>query len=72
MKFDTGENLGYGPVRLPESEMHTTAVWWTLTPEQAALFDHDTLQNGMMGIASLLRIAAPLYLMCAARDVAIR
>ena len=29
MKFDTGENLGFGPVMLPESEMHTTAVWWT-------------------------------------------
>ncbi|MBQ7519951.1 MAG: DEAD/DEAH box helicase, partial [Clostridia bacterium] len=26
MKFDTGENLGFGPVMLPESEMHTTAV----------------------------------------------
>ena len=64
MKFDTGENLGFGPVMLPESEMHTTAVWWTLKPEHAVLFDKDTLQNGMMGIANLLRIVAPLYLMC--------
>lgn len=30
MKFDTGENLGFGPVRLPETDMHTTAMWWTL------------------------------------------
>ena len=71
MKFDTGENLGFGPVMLPESEMHTTAVWWTLKPEHAALFDKDTLQNGMMGIANLLRIVAPLYLMCSPRDVAV-
>lgn len=71
MKFDTGENLGFGPVMLPESEMHTTAVWWTLKPEHAVLFDKDTLQNGMMGIANLLRIVAPLYLMCSPRDVAV-
>ena len=71
MKFDTGENLGFGPVMLPESEMHTTAVWWTLKDEYAALFDKDTLQNGMMGIANLLRIVSPLYLMCSPRDVAV-
>ena len=71
MKFDTGENLGFGPVMLPESEMHTTAVWWTLREEYAARFDKNTLQNGMMGIANLLRIVAPLYLMCSPRDVAI-
>ena len=71
MKLDTGENLGFGPVMLPESEMHTTAVWWTLREEYAARFDKDTLQNGMMGIANLLRIVAPLYLMCSPRDVAI-
>ena len=58
MKFDTGENLGFGPVMLPESEMHTTAVWWTLREEYAARFDKDTLQNGMMGVANLLRIVA--------------
>ena len=71
MKFDTGENLGFGPVMLPESEMHTVAVWWTLSDEIAAQYDKDTLQNGMMGIANLLRIVAPLYLMCSPRDVAI-
>ncbi len=71
MKFDTGENLGFGPVMLPESEMHTVAVWWTLPDEIAAQYDKDTLQNGMMGIANLLRIVAPLYLMCSPRDVAV-
>ena len=71
MKFDTGENLGFGPVMLPESEMHTTAVWWTLPDAIAAQFDKDSLQNGMMGIANLLRIVAPLYLMCSPRDVAV-
>jgi len=71
MKFDTGENLGFGPVMLPESEMHTMAVWWTLPEEIAVQYDKDTLQNGMMGVANLLRIVGPLYLMCSPRDVAV-
>ena len=60
-----------GPVMLPESEMHTTAVWWTLPEECANLFDKDTLQNGMLGVANLLRIVAPLYLMCSTRDLVV-
>ncbi len=71
IKFDTHENLGFGQVRLPESEMHTTAMWWTLPDELAARFDSDTLKNGMLGVTNLLRIVAPLNLMCAPQDVAV-
>jgi DEAD/DEAH box helicase domain-containing protein len=71
MKFDTGESLGYGPVRLPETDMHTTAMWMTLSRESASAFSNDSLQNGMMGVSNLLRIVAPLYLMCSPRDLAI-
>ena len=51
--------------------MHTTAMWWTLPEDLAASLPSDTLKNGMMGIANLLRIVCPLYLMCAPRDVAV-
>ena len=71
MKFDTGESLGYGPVRLPETDMHTTAMWMTLSRKSASVFSNDSLQNGMMGISNLLRIVAPLYLMCSPRDLAV-
>ena len=71
MKFDTGESLGYGPVRLPETDMHTTAMWMTLDANLAARFSNDALQNGMLGISNLLRIVAPLYLMCSPRDLAV-
>ncbi len=71
IKFDTHENLGFGQVRLPESEMHTTAMWWTLPDELAARFDSDTLKTGMLGVTNLLRIVAPLNLMCAPQDVAV-
>ena len=71
MKLDTGESLGYGPVRLPETDMHTTAMWLTLPEELAARYGNDSLQNGMLGVSNLLRIVAPLYLMCSPRDLAV-
>ncbi len=71
MKFDTGESLGYGPVRLPETDMHTTAMWLTLPSAFTAGYSNDALQNGMLGVSNLLRIVAPLYLMCSPRDLAI-
>ncbi len=71
MKLDTGESLGYGPVRLPETDMHTQAMWLTLTAEEAGRYPKDSLQNGMMGICNTLRIVLPLYLMCSPRDIAV-
>lgn len=71
MKFDTGESLGYGPVRLPETDMHTQAMWLTLQDETASRYEKDSLQNGMLGIANTLRIVAPLYLMCSPHDIAV-
>lgn len=71
IRFDTHETLGFGHVRLPETDMHTTAMWWTLPDALAVRFDNDALKNGMMAITNLMRIVAPLYLMCAPQDVAV-
>ena len=71
IKFDTHETLGFGHVQLPETDMHTTSMWWTLPEKLAAMFSSDQLKNGMMGIANLLRIVCPLYLMCAPQDIAV-
>ncbi len=71
IRFDTHETLGFGHVRLPETDMHTTATWWTLSDTLAARFSSDTLKNGMLAITNLLRIVAPLYLMCSPQDVVV-
>jgi DEAD/DEAH box helicase domain-containing protein len=71
MKLDTHENLGFGPVRLPETDMHTTAMWWTLPDNIANKYGKDELQSGMLGVSNLLRIVAPLYLMCSPRDISV-
>ena len=70
IRFDTHETLGFGHVRLPEMDMHTTAMW-TLPEALCSRFENDTLKNGMVAISNLLRIVAPLYLMCAPQDVAV-
>ncbi len=71
IRFDTHETLGFGKVRLPEMEMHTQAMWWTLPEDLCARLPSDQLKNGMLGTANLLRIVAPLYLMCAPQDIAV-
>ena len=71
IKFDTHETLGFGHVRLPETDKHTTAMWWTLPEELCSRYENDELKNGMLAVTNLLRIVAPLYLMCAPQDVAV-
>lgn len=71
MKLDTGESLGFGPVRLPQTDMHTVGMWWGLPPALADRYTGDDLQGAMLAIGSLLRIVAPIYLMCSPRDVAV-
>jgi DEAD/DEAH box helicase domain-containing protein len=33
IRYYTHENIGYGPVTLPDQEMHTSALWWQLSQE---------------------------------------
>lgn len=67
--FDTHENLGWGPVTLPELEMQTTACWWTLPDELEERYEREPLKNAMVGLAHLIRHIAPMHLMCAPQDV---
>jgi DEAD/DEAH box helicase domain-containing protein len=71
IKFYTHENAGYGDVRLPEMQMHTTAFWVT-APEavcgrvpagRAAVID------GLRGLGVALETVATLALMCDPRDL---
>ncbi len=69
IKFDTHENLGWGPVRLPELELQTTAYWMTLHEKPAGIISQDDLQNGLVGVANILGHITPLFLMCDPRDI---
>ena len=71
IKFHTHENVGSGPVSLPEQEMHTTAFWYQFPSDLAvaATLTESRLGAGLRGLANLLQNIAPLWLMCDPRDI---
>lgn len=70
-KLDTHESVGFGEVRLPQTDLHTVGMWWTLPDSIVQRYGNDALQGALVGIANLLSIVAPLYLMCAPRDISV-
>jgi len=71
IRFYSHENIGYGPVTLPDSELHTTAVWWQLDQEildQAFQRRQDAL-DGFLGAAYALHTVASVSVMAEARDL---
>lgn len=71
IRFDTHENLGWGPVTLPELEMQTTACWWTLPAGMEAKYGKDDMKTAMVALAYLMCHIAPMYLMCASTDISV-
>jgi DEAD/DEAH box helicase domain-containing protein len=71
IKFYTHENAGYGDVRLPAMQMHTTAFWLTL-PESACEripAGRAAAIDGLRGIGIAFETVATLALMCDPRDL---
>ncbi len=71
IKFVTHENAGYGDVRLPDLQMHTTAFWWTLQRSAAYLqrWSPAMLIDGLRGAGAALETVASISLMCEPRDI---
>jgi DEAD/DEAH box helicase domain-containing protein len=69
IRFHTHENIGSGPIHLPEQTMHTTGYWITVDEELWRTLGRETLEAGLQGIAHSLRHVASLRLMCDPRDL---
>lgn len=69
IKLYTHENIGSGPVNLPELEMHTTSYWVGLPGELPDDMTQSDMQNGLLGLSNILANAAPIYLMCDPGDI---
>lgn len=70
IKFETHENIGSGPIHLPEEELHTSSTWISLhmdDPESS--ISEERLQSALMGTAHALRHIAPLFVMCDSKDL---
>ena len=71
IRFYSHENIGYGPVSLPDQELQTSAVWWQLdqpTLDGAFASRQDAL-DGFLGAAYALHTVASLAVMAEARDL---
>lgn len=69
IRFNTHENLGSGPVDLPETEMHTTAFWLAFPPDSLGAMPLSAIQAGLISLANLVPQVASLQLMCDPRDL---
>ncbi|HET8647626.1 MAG TPA: Zn-binding domain-containing protein, partial [Vicinamibacteria bacterium] len=73
IRFETGENVGSGELRMPEQEMHTTSYWLTLPRAlMAALpYGSEERRDGVVGLSYVLGQLAALFLMCDRRDLGV-
>jgi DEAD/DEAH box helicase domain-containing protein len=69
IRFHTHENIGSGPIHLPEQTLHTTAWWISTDDELWVKLGRDSLEAGLQGMAHALRHVAALRLMCDPRDL---
>ncbi|MEH7125251.1 DEAD/DEAH box helicase [Bacillus sp. JJ1773] len=68
IKFETHENIGSGPISLPEAELHTSSAWFSLN-EECLQDKRERLEQGLIGSAHALRHIAPLFVMCDPQDI---
>ena len=69
IRFHTHENIGAGPIHLPEQTLHTTGYWITVEDGLWRSLGAETLEAGLQGMAHSLRHVASLRLMCDPRDL---
>jgi DEAD/DEAH box helicase domain-containing protein len=69
IRFHTHENIGSGPIHLPEQTLHTTGYWITVDEGLWVSLGRETLEAGLQGMAHSLRHVASLRLMCDPRDL---
>ncbi|HIW34637.1 MAG TPA: DEAD/DEAH box helicase, partial [Candidatus Paenibacillus intestinavium] len=65
----THENIGSGPIHLPEEELHTASYWFTFSDERLAAMTKEQVQSALLGLSNVLSNIAPLYLMCDPFDI---
>src|SRR5689334_4786265 len=69
IKFHTHENAGYGDVRLPDMQMHTTSFWITVPRALFSDIGRASAIDALSGVGRALEIVATIGLMCEPRDI---
>ncbi|MCY8720662.1 ATP-dependent helicase MrfA [Bacillus sp. S10C12M] len=68
IKMTTFENIGSGPIHLPEEELHTSAAWLEMKTVDEDIGE-KTLEQLLLGISNVLQHIVPVYIMCDRNDV---
>jgi DEAD/DEAH box helicase domain-containing protein len=68
LKFGTDENLGWGPVHLPEIELQTTA-YWLMLGSAADGWSRADLDVALLGVGRAIQAVAAVLLMVDPRDL---
>ena len=68
LKFVTDENVGWGPIDLPELELQTTAYWLT-AEAQRDRWRRDDLDIALLGAGRAIQTVAAIHLMVDPRDL---
>ena len=68
LKFGTDENLGWGPVHLPEIELQTTA-YWLMLGSAADGWRRSDLDVALLGAGRAMQAVAAVLLMVDPRDL---
>jgi DEAD/DEAH box helicase domain-containing protein len=75
IRYYSHDNIGYGNIDLPDQEMHTTAVWWQLSPRLLELAitksfgSRERAVEGFLGAAYALHHVAALKAMAELQDL---
>ncbi|WP_139488332.1 DEAD/DEAH box helicase [Brevibacillus dissolubilis] len=69
IKFETHENIGSGPIHLPEEELHTNAAWISFAESVLDTLGKEEVERGLVGLAHVLQHVAPLFVMCDPADL---
>ncbi|MCM3629973.1 DEAD/DEAH box helicase [Paenibacillus glycanilyticus] len=68
IKLTTFENIGSGPIHLPEQELHTRATWLELKDTDPEI-GTKILEQLLLGIANVIQHIVPVMVMCDRSDV---
>jgi DEAD/DEAH box helicase domain-containing protein len=76
IRFHTHENIGYGDITLPEEEMQTRALVLLFGGETGGgrrlkNFDEQGIGAALFGTGTLIKLIAPVFLLCDPRDLGI-
>ncbi|WP_059105185.1 DEAD/DEAH box helicase [Shouchella shacheensis] len=69
LRVSTMENIGSGPIHLPEEELHTSAMWLSFDESVIERFGKETLDQALVGLAQLIGHVAPIHVMCDRGDL---